>query len=507
MASTLSMPAASAFISTGLALLLAPVQTANLALGFMGFEAGVSGGLRLFLSQNCSFAALIHSGIGNVAAGSPFAILQSAGAGGYGMAIDPRIHLRFTILFFLPLFLFPPKLDSPIFENRPNYLNLIMAVPILNSGGDNHGDDDPQNHRSDNSDPYQIPLDDPIWGVRATRTLTLSGIMATFLAAGGYTVIPPSEPSSSHQPRNLAPAAHPEERLAPLQGPRRSPLNSMQGVSEHPAENGPQPDVAPLDEVQASVAEASNGETSKTKRKSKKKKWEKNKKQEKKKKQEQEQNVCRLFQESGQCRYGDNCKYSHQLPNTLPLPDGTVDPDLPEKEDGSSKKEYDSPIDLFFAKYPKFDYMRDKPLWNEFHRMVEHFKWQGAERGHFKSEFRDALVEEFNYVYGTDEGSLESWDKLCQAMGLSAPKTLKEAHKIVRGAHVNLVALVQSPRTGEPVEVFKSMQDLRQFTAKTKWTFPQEHDQAGGLLNMLIRKMSVPSHGRGSRGKKKVVAE
>ncbi|KAI8720984.1 hypothetical protein NCS52_00544700 [Fusarium sp. LHS14.1] len=67
-------------------MLLAPVQTANLALSFMGFESGVSGGLQLLLSQNCSLAALIHSRIGNVAAGSPFAILQSAGADGYGIA-------------------------------------------------------------------------------------------------------------------------------------------------------------------------------------------------------------------------------------------------------------------------------------------------------------------------------------------------------------------------------------------------------------------------------------
>ncbi|RMJ09673.1 hypothetical protein CDV36_010717 [Fusarium kuroshium] len=58
------------------------VHTANLALGFMGFEAGVIGG---------SFAAFIHSCIGNVAAGSPFAVLQSAGAGGYGMAIVSNV--------------------------------------------------------------------------------------------------------------------------------------------------------------------------------------------------------------------------------------------------------------------------------------------------------------------------------------------------------------------------------------------------------------------------------
>ncbi|KAI8720985.1 C3H1-type domain-containing protein [Fusarium sp. LHS14.1] len=382
-----------------------------------------------------------------------------------------------------------------------------MAVPTLHAGDDHDGDDEPQNHRSNKSDPYQIPMNDPIWGVRATRSLGLSSAMATLLAVQGYTVIPPGQPSSSHQPRILAPAVDRDGRIDFLQDLRTSLPNSTRSVSEHPAENGPQPDVAPRDEVQPSAAEASNGETSKTKRRSKKKKWEKNKKQEKKKEQEQEQKVCRVFQKSGQCRYGDKCKFSHQLDDTLPPPNNTADPVLPGEEDGSFKKEEDSLIELFFAKFPKFDYMRDKPLWDEFRRMVEHFEWQGAERGHFKSEFREALVEEFNYVYGTDEGSLESWGKLCQAMGLSVPTTLKEAHKTVGRAHVNLVALVQSPRTSEPVEVFKSVQDLRQFTAKTKWIFPLEHDQAGGLLKTLLRKMGSQSHGRGSRGKKKVVAK
>ncbi|KAJ4200674.1 hypothetical protein NW767_007295 [Fusarium falciforme] len=335
--------------------------------------------------------------------------------------------------------------------------------------------------------------------------------MTTLLTSQGYTVIPPIRPSSSRRPRNLATVADPEEQLASLQGSRLSLLDSMPGVPERPTEDDPQPDVAPLDEAQASAAEASNGEPSKTKSKSKEKNTGK------KKNQEQVQTVCRLFQESGQCRYGDNCRYSHLLPDTLPPPDGTVDSGLP-------KKEEDSPIDLFFAKYPEFDYMRDKPLWDEFVRMGQHFKWQGPKKAQVKNDFRDALVEEFDYVYGTDESNLENWGKLCQAMRLSAPKTLKEAHKvrklvelitthntdmqqIVRGAYVNLVALVQSPRTGESVEVFKSVQDLRQFTVKTKWAFPQEHTQAGGLFNMLLRKMGGQSNGHGSRGKKKAVAK
>ncbi|KAJ4229912.1 hypothetical protein NW759_003278 [Fusarium solani] len=398
-----------------------------------------------------------------------------------------------------------------------------MADPNPNVGGDHHGDDDldnaPQSYRPDTPSPDEIPLDHPAWRVKPVKVATFAGTLTTLLTSLGFTVTPPTQPSSSRRPRDLATVADPEEQLASLQGSRLSLFNSALRVPEHPAEDGPQPDVAPLDEVQANAAEAS-----KTKSKSKKKNAGK------KKKQGQGQTVCRLFQESGQCRYGDNCRFSHLLPDTLPPPDGTVDPDPPKKEDNSSekedssKKEEDSPIDLFFAKYSEFDYMGDKPLWDEFVRMGQHFKWQGPKKAQVKNDFRDALVEEFNYVYGTDESSLESWGKLCQAMGLCAPKTLKEAHKvrklvelitahntdqqqIVRGAHVNLIALVQSPRTGEPVEVFKSVQDLRQFTAKAKWTFPQEHTQAGGLLKMLLRKMGGQSHGHGSRGKKKAVAK
>ncbi|RSL54154.1 hypothetical protein CEP54_010025 [Fusarium duplospermum] len=248
------------------------------------------------------------------------------------------------------------------------------------------------------------------------------------------------------------------------------------------------------------ATEGRNGAASKNK-KSKKKKWEENKKQ------TQEGKVCPLFQESGQCRYGDNCKNSHTLPDTLPSPDDKANPDPPKKEKDSLKKEKDSPVNLFFGKYPEFDYMRDKPLWDEFDRMNQHCKLRGAEKNQIRAEFHIALVEEFNHVFGMDEGSLESWGKLCATMGLSTPTTLEEAHKIVRDAYVNLVVLVQGPRTGEPVKVFKSAEDLKEFTTETKWTFPQKHAQAGGLLKMLIRKMGGPSHGPGSRGKKKAVAK
>ncbi|RSL58453.1 hypothetical protein CEP53_006132 [Fusarium sp. AF-6] len=253
-------------------------------------------------------------------------------------------------------------------------------------------------------------------------------------------------------------------------------------------------------EARSNATRVRNGDASKNNKKPKKK-------LEKNKKQNQEEKVCPLFQESGKCRYGDNCKYSHIIPDTLPSPDDDkVDPDPLKKEHDSPEKEEDSPIDLFFGKHPEFDYMRDKPLWDEFDRMNQHFQLKGA-KNQSRVEFHIALVKEFNRMFGVDEGNLESWGKLCAAMGLSIPTTLEEAHKIVRDAFVNLVVLVQSPRTGETVKVFKNAEDLKEFTAETKWIFPQRHAQAGGLLKMLLRKMGGPSHGRRPQGKKKAVAK
>lgn len=80
---------------TALGVVLAPVVAAGV-LGILGFgAAGVIAGQRLALSLYLmdrklifripyvgSYAAAVQSGIGNVAAGSLFALLQSIGAGG-----------------------------------------------------------------------------------------------------------------------------------------------------------------------------------------------------------------------------------------------------------------------------------------------------------------------------------------------------------------------------------------------------------------------------------------
>ncbi|GAW14487.1 hypothetical protein ANO14919_038900 [Xylariales sp. No.14919] len=71
-------PGKTAALSTGVVLVAVPMAVAAPALGLVGFGAnGVVAG---------SAAAGIQGGIGSVAAGSAFATLQSAAAGGYGVA-------------------------------------------------------------------------------------------------------------------------------------------------------------------------------------------------------------------------------------------------------------------------------------------------------------------------------------------------------------------------------------------------------------------------------------
>ncbi|KAF4448807.1 hypothetical protein F53441_7856 [Fusarium austroafricanum] len=71
-------PGASAALVTGFAMLAVPAIVATPILGALGFGAtGIAAG---------SAAAGIQSGVGSVVAPSLFATLQSAGAGGYGVA-------------------------------------------------------------------------------------------------------------------------------------------------------------------------------------------------------------------------------------------------------------------------------------------------------------------------------------------------------------------------------------------------------------------------------------
>ena len=54
---------------------------------------------------------------------------------------------------------------------------------------------------------------------------------------------------------------------------------------------------------------------------------------------------------------------------------------------------------------------------------------------------------------------------------------------------MNLVDLVDSPRTGAAVKVFPNLKELQDYTIETGKFFPRKGAYAGGLLRFLLRKI------------------
>lgn len=57
---------------------------------------------------------------------------------------------------------------------------------------------------------------------------------------------------------------------------------------------------------------------------------------------------------------------------------------------------------------------------DEFYRMCKTYKWSKDDPVKKKArlDFKDALTQQFNAIYGVDENSLESWQKLCVVLNL-----------------------------------------------------------------------------------------
>jgi hypothetical protein len=65
--------------------------------------------------------------------------------------------------------------------------------------------------------------------------------------------------------------------------------------------------------------------------------------------------------------------------------------------------------------------------------------------------------------------------------------------QVVLSTHVNIVDLIDSPRTHEPIYKFASEKELSAYTIRSKKFFPRESAYAGGLLRFLLRQILNPS--------------
>jgi hypothetical protein len=57
--------------------------------------------------------------------------------------------------------------------------------------------------------------------------------------------------------------------------------------------------------------------------------------------------------------------------------------------------------------------------------------WEEEDRAEARQGFKDALVQEFNQMYGTDVNDIGSWQSLCRIVGIApVPDDLKECREV-----------------------------------------------------------------------------
>ncbi|KAI6768403.1 hypothetical protein HG531_010592 [Fusarium graminearum] len=140
--------------------------------------------------------------------------------------------------------------------------------------------------------------------------------------------------------------------------------------------------------------------------------------------------------------------------------------------------------------------------------MSDLFDWDRDDEDDAKRDFKAAMVKQFNDIYGTDPDNLENWQKLCHVLNIEpAPTSLEACRERVRRTHVNLVDLVETANTGLPVQAFKNLKQLQDYTVENGRFFPKDSAYHGGLLRFLLRqifpeniRVIVLSHGTGFVG-------
>ncbi|KAG9308168.1 hypothetical protein JVU11DRAFT_12394 [Chiua virens] len=167
-----------------------------------------------------------------------------------------------------------------------------------------------------------------------------------------------------------------------------------------------------------------------------------------------------------------------------------------------------APLEDFFAQFATlgFAYNQNSTAHNNFARLRRTSGWNSdpATIASLRVDFNDALVQQFNFLFGTDS-DLGAWQNLCGVIDITpVPDTIDDCTRLVWDANVNIVDLLESMRTGEPVHKFATLDELRVYTRKNKGKmFPKESAYTGGLLKELLREIINPYLGNRRNGSAK----
>ncbi|TFB00054.1 hypothetical protein CCMA1212_008155 [Trichoderma ghanense] len=180
-----------------------------------------------------------------------------------------------------------------------------------------------------------------------------------------------------------------------------------------------------------------------------------------------------------------------------------------------------TPLDIFFSSFKGFTPKGTKPPSELWKTLVKHNKWpvndnnDPAKKEAWKA-YQKALLQEVELYFGNEDDP-KAWRTLCRAVGRAdAPEDIKKCEavgvlvsqhpcywlvrQILRNTHVNIVDLINWGRKGgegaednEAPEVFKSVEELKSYTYRTRKIFEQEQlrEYSGGnvVLRHLLRRL------------------
>ncbi|KPI41356.1 uncharacterized protein AB675_8107 [Cyphellophora attinorum] len=140
-----------------------------------------------------------------------------------------------------------------------------------------------------------------------------------------------------------------------------------------------------------------------------------------------------------------------------------------------------------------FNYNPRAPAWQEFDLLVRHMGWarRSATYRDARTDFRRALVMDFNFRFGTDEQKLEAWQNICEILGIQPlPESITKCRQAIKKVKVNICDLLDCLRAGDEAEelrTFRTVKQLQKYSTANKKIFPKDEAKAGGLLRHLLR--------------------
>ncbi|CAE6387578.1 unnamed protein product [Rhizoctonia solani] len=155
-------------------------------------------------------------------------------------------------------------------------------------------------------------------------------------------------------------------------------------------------------------------------------------------------------------------------------------------------------LSSFFAQYPDFEYDTSQPFMEEFWRLIKTKKYglRGKKYKSARKGIRNAIVQEFQDIYGSHSCNLHAWHKFFRRIGISEePRDVGLCHERVKSINLNICDLIDRTVTGVVVKDFPSVKELSDYTfenPKKPKIVPRISSEEDPIVGRLFRTFTNP---------------